>query len=145
LAKQEKHVTVYVTKINPIRGRSNRAVVREANRYYRELLKHCSGLKGKRRPAVKSKSLKNAKGQKRKIFLDRFKWHLKDKNITDVARRLKLLPCVKELLENSKLKPRKEGNTYKFTGVTPGGEIFTVIVREGKKELQLLTFYPDRQ
>ena len=144
MQKQEKRVNIYQTKTNPIKGRSNQVVVKEARRYHKKWVKECSGQKAKRRPAVRSRTLKTAKGQKRKIFIDVFQPHLKEKNITDVARRLKLLACVRDLLENSDVRPRKRGKDHEFTGITPAGETFTVIVREKGSRLELLTFYPAR-
>jgi hypothetical protein len=143
--QRKRKVTVYVTTANPIRGRNNRAVITAARRFNRQWQKAAAGKKGKRRPSVKSKTIKTKAGHKRKIFIDRFQEHLKQKNASDVAQRLKLLPCVRELLENINMKPRKIKEGYKYSGRTPGGLNFNVILKERGRELYLLTFYTDKK
>jgi hypothetical protein len=145
LLQRKRKATVFVTTANPIRGRNNRAAITAARRFNRQWQKAAAGKKGKRRPSVKSKAIKTKAGHKRKIFIDRFQEHLKQKNASDVARRLKLLPCVRELLVNINRKPRKIKEGYKYSGRTPGGLLFTVILKERRRELYLLTFYPDKK
>jgi len=145
LVISEESVIVYRVKANPIACSSDRDVIRQARKLYEEWLKASSGRKGKRRPAVRSKSLKTDRGQKRKIFINTFQEHLKNKNMSDVARRLKLLPCVRDFLENANQAPKNKGIDYIFTGRTPAGMLFRVVVREKKSGLYLLTFYPSRK
>lgn len=135
-------ISIFCSKESHIRGRNNKAILRESRKFYRQWCKDCSGRKAKRRPSVKSKSLKNGRGQKRKIFIDRFQEHLNPKNIYDVARRMRLLPCVRDLLENTEEKPIKRGNDYQFTGKTPSGRLFKVIIKEAANKLYFATFYP---
>lgn len=86
----------------------------------------------------------DGKGQKRKIFIDGWETHFKDKNLPDVVRRMRLLPCVRDLLENTREAPKKRGNNYQFTGKTPAGEIYRVVVKEEGDKLYLFNFYPAR-
>lgn len=138
-------ISIFCSKESPIRCRNNKAIFRESRKFYKQWCKDCSGRKAKRRPSVKSKSLKNGRGQKRKIFIDRFQEHLKSKNKYNVARRVRLLPCVRDLLENSGETPIKRGNDYQFTGKTPCGGLFKVIIKETANKLYLFTFYPARK
>ena len=135
-------ITIFCSKESPIRGRNNKAILRESRKFYKQWCRDCSGKYAKRRPSVKSKSLKNGKRQKRKIFIDRFQEHLTPKNIHDVARRVHLLPCVRDLLENTEEKPIKRGNDYQFTGKTPSGMLFKVIIKEAANKLYFVTCYP---
>lgn len=84
------------------------------------------------------------KGQRRKIFIDGWEAHFKNKNLPDVSRRMRLLPCVQDLLDNTWEKPIKRGNDYQFTGKIPAGEIFRVVVKEEGDKLYLFNFYPAR-
>lgn len=143
-AKPES-ISIFCSKESPIRGRNNNAILRESRKFYKQWCKDCSGKNAKRRPSVKSKSLKNGKRQKRKIFIDRFQEHLKPKNNHDVARRMRLLPCVRDLLENTEEKPIKGGNDYQFTGKTPSGRLFKVIIKEAPNKLYFVTCYPARK
>lgn len=144
MLKRETGKNPYTTRINPIRGRNNQAIITQARKFSRQWRKQASGKKAKRWPHVKPKTLKDGEGKKRKVFLSRWEEHLKKKRARDIARRMKLLPCVRELLENTAEVPKKQGNDYRFTGKTPGGELFRIIVREEKGKLYLLTFYPAR-
>jgi hypothetical protein len=145
LLQRKRKVTVFTATANPIRGRSHRAVIKESRRFHKQWCKDSAGKKGKRRPFVKARAIKTSAGHKRKIFIDRYQEHLRQQNIGDVARRLKLLPCVRELLENINRKPNKIKEGYKYTGRTPAGLNFIVILKERRRELYLLTFYPDKK
>jgi hypothetical protein len=46
------------------------------------------------------------KGRKRKIFIDGWEAHFANKNLPDIARRMQLLPCVRDLLDNTREKPK---------------------------------------
>lgn len=141
---KKKLASIFCSQVNPIRGRNNRAVIKDARKFYKEWKKVCSGISAKRRPYVKIRILKRGRQQNTKIFIDKFQAHLRQKNMQDVTRRMKLLPCVRDLLENTDEVPNMEGNICLFRGKTPGGEIFEMVIKEYKKELYLFTFYPSR-
>lgn len=141
---KKKPEQIFSSRVNPIGGRNNQATIKRARKFYKQWKKECSGIKAKRRPYVKITILKRGRQQNRKIFIDMFEAHLHSKNIGDVARRMKLLPCVKDLLEDRDEMPHMEGDICQFIGKTPGGEIFEVVIKEDKKKLYLFTFYPIR-
>jgi hypothetical protein len=145
LLQRKPKVNVFTTKANPIKARNNQAAIKKSRRFHKEWCKESAGKKGKRRPFVRSKAIKTKAGNRRKIFIDRYQEHLRQQNIGDVARRLKLLPCVRELLENIDREPSEAEEGYKYTGLTPAGLNFTVILKERGHELYLLTFYPDKK
>ena len=84
-----------------------------------------------------------------KVYINPAFRHIRrQRYILDVARRMRLLPCVKELLEESTDTPSKtvDGNLV-LEGKTPTKEEFRVILGYGKIEAggqtcNLVTFYP---
>lgn len=136
--------TIFCSGTTPIKGRSSKVIIRRGRKFAKEWQKSSSGLKGKRRPYVKVTASKGERQRSRKVFLDRFEEHLHSKNIGDVTRRMRLLPCVRDLLENSGVVANMEGDICQFSGRTPRGQIFEVVLKEENGELFLLTFYPSR-
>jgi hypothetical protein len=67
-------------------------------------------------------------GGREQLFLDWLGPHLEKKN--DRAARYSLLPCVKELLEESKevATPMSGSNKWGLVGITPHGKSFWVII-----------------
>jgi hypothetical protein len=86
---------------------------------------------------------------RRKVFLKPGFRHMREqRNILDVARRFRFLPCVKELLIESTEEPipTRDGNLM-LEGKAPTKEIFRVILGKGDNEdgqttYKLITFYP---
>jgi len=126
---------MYQCKIEPIASRKAKRVIAEAYRFIEEWRAEAKGA----RPYVRVKFL--GKGQK--VFIDDFHYHIEGKKYRDMVGRLRLLPCVKELLRYSKDKPRRtlDGNIM-LEGMTPDGERFRVIIRPEKKGGCLQSFYP---
>jgi hypothetical protein len=85
---------------------------------------------------------------RRKVFIDAAFRHIDHKFVPNIARRYRLLPCVRELLMESTEKPvpTRDGNLI-LEGKAPTKEVFRVILGAGEEEdghvtYKLLTFYP---
>jgi hypothetical protein len=82
------------------------------------------------------------------VLIRALKGHLDSKPIPQRSPRYKILPCVRELLENTTYLPEvikdEEGKvSYVFFGVTPRGWEFKVVVkRDSQGKLRLITCYP---
>jgi len=88
-------------------------------------------------------------GEPAKVFIGLAFRHIRrQRHILDVARRFRLLPCVKELLEESTDIPVPTGDgNLMLEGKAPTKELFRVILGEGRLEggartYMLVTFYP---
>jgi hypothetical protein len=135
----------YQTKSRKLPGTQFSEISKQATRLYQTIKK-----KTKRRPYVRSTYFR-----KEKIFLPLFWQHLHEKmSHKDKARRLKYFPCGIELLKNCRSTPiikpnpnKKSEILYRFTGITPDGEIFFVQVKEskGNKEKWLISIFPDEE
>jgi len=85
----------------------------------------------------------------RKVYLNAGFRHIDTKRyVPNIARRYRLLPCVKELLEESEDPPilTRDGNLM-LEGKAPTKERFRVIIGSGRIEdgcqtYRLITFYP---
>ncbi len=89
----------------------------------------------KRQPYIRS-----AYFSKNKVFLAYFWQHLYQKNWHDRARRLKFFAASLDLIKNSKLVPKTTQNPnkknellHRFEGRTKDGQMFTVQIKEDKK------------
>jgi len=105
---------------------------------------------------IKNKSkrttfIKSAYFKKEKIFLNIFWSHLHNKRLPDRVRRLKYFDCAVDLIRNSKIEPIIKSNPnnksellYRFIGITKGGEIFMVQIKENKrtKRKNLISIIP---
>ena len=133
---------MYYSKVNPIAVKDKTKAIKRARRCCDQWCKESSGKSSKRRPHVKLRLLKDSRGRERKVFLHRFWEHIRSKEKHDTAKRARLLPCVRDLLENVEEKPVEKDKTYIFQGKTPGGEGFTVVIKEQSGRLYLTTCYP---
>lgn len=84
--------------------------------------------------------LRSAYFKKEKIFLNYFWPHLLQKSMSERARRLKLVGCAFELIEQSQNKPtvrlnpnNKNEKMYRFLGLTPNKHVFYVQIKENLK------------
>lgn len=85
----------------------------------------------------------------RKVYIKPGFRHMRQqRNILDIARRFRFLPCVKELLVESTEEPAdtRDGNLM-LEGKAPTKELFRVILGRGEPECgqetyKLITFYP---
>jgi hypothetical protein len=78
------------------------------------------------------------------VFLNWFRGHIEKKSPQEKLRRYRLLPCVRELLENTTYpaKKMKAGN-YLLEGLTPDGILFRVIIKpDPRGRLHLVSCYP---
>ncbi len=96
--------------------------------------------KGGGRPYIMSAKLKPPV----KFFIDDFHYHLDKKPLLDRVSRYRLMPCVFELLRFTEEWPEKGSgeNYYVFTGQTPDGTYFKVVVRRENPNYVLQTIYP---
>lgn len=81
-------------------------------------------------------------GGLQRVFIDDSHFHIEKKDRVDMVARFRLLPCVKELLRNSRDTPHttRDGNLM-LDGMTPTGDQFRVIIRPEKKGGCLQSFY----
>ena len=132
----------YKTKVKQLTGVRWVEVYKKALVYYKGITN-----KTKRKPYVRS-----AYFNKQKIFLELFWRHLFEKqNLRDKTRRLKLLPCAIDLIENAHVRPESKGHPYenrsivhRFIGVSGEGNKFKVQIKENKKTGMkwLISVYP---
>ncbi|MBV6342313.1 hypothetical protein [Candidatus Magnetobacterium casense] len=83
-------------------------------------------------------------GEPATVFIGPGFRHIREsRNILDVARRFRFLPCVKELLtETTEAPDRTRDGNFMLEGKAPTNEIFRVILGEGPDGYRLITFYP---
>ncbi|MBM3299291.1 MAG: hypothetical protein FJY85_04990 [Deltaproteobacteria bacterium] len=83
-------------------------------------------------------------GQVAKVFIGPGFRHIREsRNILDVARRFRLLPCVRELLMETTEEPvRTRDRNLMLEGKAPTNELFHVILGEEREGYRLITFYP---
>ncbi|MBF0509617.1 MAG: hypothetical protein HQK57_11920 [Deltaproteobacteria bacterium] len=140
---------MFLSKEPPIEGRDNKTINLRGWTFYDQWCAKHGGRHEGKRPRVKLRALKDEQGDYQEIFIDLIRTHFKNKDFADIARRLRLLPCVKDLLENSEDAPevKEEGRQrkYIFRGMAPDGEKFIVFIQEKKNRLALLTFYPSHK
>ncbi len=123
---------MYQSKRGRLPGGSNyNKVVRAARLEHRALQKNAP----RRLAYVKSRYFKG-----KKIFIDEFWMHLKQKPPADRVRRLRLYACAIDLIMNSPFEPTTRINQnkpgeklHRFTGLSANDEIFYVQIRESKK------------
>jgi hypothetical protein len=120
-----------------ISGKNNKAKLKKYREYYRQLRKNCSGKKGMRRPHVRSYMF-----NRKKVFLDRFNAKFNTLRKDNIARRIVFLPCVVDLLRNSKDEPYKKNKNYILSGMAPNGQVFRLIIRKDKNGFYVFNFYP---
>lgn len=87
----------------------------------------------------------------RKVFFE-FLWkHLCQKNPVERTKRLKLFKCTLELIGNSRNKPESKEHPrnkseilYRFGGLTKGGQISFIQIKEDRKtgELDFMSVFP---
>jgi len=125
---------MYLCKTLPITASKTKRVLSEAYSFIKEWRGQSRGS----RPYVRVNFLK---GHQR-VFIDDFHYHIEKKELPDRVERFRLLPCVKELLKNTRDEPRitRDGNLM-LEGTTPTGDQFAVIIRPEKKGGCLQTFY----
>ncbi|MBI3627020.1 hypothetical protein HY224_03170 [Candidatus Uhrbacteria bacterium] len=132
----------YKTKCEKVSGTDYKEVRRKISRFYNVVKR-----KTRRRPYVRSAYFNGEK-----IFLESFWQHLYAKeNFRDKVRRMKYFPCALELIEKSRLEPDSKENPnnhsvilHRFGGITKGGELFFVQIREEKRsgEKWLMSVFP---
>lgn len=123
----------------PIRSKHPDKVLPAANELITEWEREC----GDQRLHVIAKCFDNPT----KVFVGPGLRHIRqDRHILDSARRLRFLPCVKELLAESTDTPipTKDGN-YLLRGRAPTGEYFRVILGWDAEGYRLVTFYPSEK
>jgi hypothetical protein len=127
---------MYRCKFLPITARKTKRVLSEAYQFIEEWRAESRGS----RPYVRVKFL--VLGRRQRVFIDDFHYHLERKSPVDMVARFRLLPCVKELLRNSRDTPHttRDGNLM-LDGMTPTGDQFRVIIRPEKKGGCLQSFY----
>jgi len=120
---------LYKTKTKKLSGTSYKEVIKKARKVFHQIEKR----------SKRSAYLKSAYFGK-KIFINLFCEHINQKSPRDRIRRLKLLPCAIELIENSKQKPTSKPNPnkkneilHRFGGITSMGELFYVQIKEKVK------------
>ena len=132
---------VYRSRYKQLSGSSYGDVASISVKYFNQLKKHT-----KRRPYIRS-----AYFSKDKVFLDRFWGHLWEKNWKDRTRRLRLLHCGIDLVQNSKQHPiTKESPSnqavlfHRFFGITKDSVLFFVQIKEDKRSGQkvLMSIFP---
>ncbi|MBF0552677.1 MAG: hypothetical protein HQK60_19360 [Deltaproteobacteria bacterium] len=137
---------MFLSTESPIESKGKKAINRDGWAFYDQWCAKYVGRHEGKRPRVSTRAFKDDQGICRTVFIDLIRIHFKTKNPGDTARRLRLLPCVKDLLENSEDTPiaieDKSGKSYVLKGMTPGKEKFIVVIQEKKDRLALLTFYP---
>lgn len=121
---------LYKVKTQKLSGTSYKEVIKKARKSYHEIEKRSKRIA----------HLKSAYFKKEKVFINLFWEHLNQKSPKDRIRRLKLLPCALELIENSTQKPITKKNPndvreilHRFGGTTPKDELFYVQIRENIK------------
>ncbi|MBF0509937.1 MAG: hypothetical protein HQK57_13560 [Deltaproteobacteria bacterium] len=137
---------MFQSTVKPVESKGKKAINRDGWAFYDRWCAKCVGRHEGKRPRVSIQAFKDDQGNCRTVFIDLIRIHFKTKNPGDTARRLRLLPCVFDLLENSEDVPiaikDKAGKSYALKGMTPDGEKFIVVIQEKKDRLSLLTFYP---
>jgi len=121
---------VYKTKVKKLGGTNYKEVIKKARKAYHEIEK-----RSKRIAHIKSAYFK-----KEKVFINIFWEHLNQKSPRDRIRRLKLLPCAYELIENSINNPTSKKNPnveseilHRFGGITADNELFYIQIKENKR------------
>ena len=134
-------MTPYKTKSGLLPGSNLGEVYRSAWAVF-----HKIESKTKRKPYLRS-----AYFSKEKIFFDFFWNHLKQKSPRERFRRLKFFKASFEVIKHSKNMPTIKGSPdkkseilYRFAGMTKGGELFIVQVKENKnsKRKYLMSCFP---
>ena len=132
---------VYKTKIKKLGATRSDVLNKQVRLIFREV-----GRKTKRQPYIRSAYFKNEK-----IFFTFFWQHLGQKSQTERPKRMRYVPCALDLIQHSKAEPtiktnpnRKE-TLYRFTGLTPGGELFYVQIKENLKSKRkyFMSVFPD--
>ncbi|MFA7253106.1 MAG: hypothetical protein WC107_00960 [Patescibacteria group bacterium] len=120
---------VYKTKSKKLGGTSYKEVIKKARKAYHEIEKR----------SKRTAHLRSVYFKKTNIFINLFWDHLDQKSPRDRLRRLKLLPCAYELIENSVHKPTSKINPnnkneilHRFGGITTNDELFYVQIKENK-------------
>jgi hypothetical protein len=90
----------------------------------------------------------NLFGKRKRIYLDHCIDHWDEQySVKDKRRRLRLIPCVKELLENTKYAPVENNGNWELEGRIPRkhqslqDEFFRVILALQGLEWQVVTFF----
>jgi hypothetical protein len=131
----------FQVKTKPLSGTDYREVHKGARKIFAEL-------KGKTKRKI---YIRSAYFKKQKVFFDYFWPHLLEKRGGDRIRRLKLLPCAFELIQNSRVKPEEKLNPqnqkeifYRFLGQTKNGLVFIVQLKRAltKNTLQCISVFP---
>lgn len=132
---------MYRTRAYPFSGTNYREIHKRARDFF-----NAQSQKTRRRPYIRS-----AYFNKEKIFIDTFWRHLGEKNWRDRVRRMKVLPCGFELVEQShdvptlKINPNNTNEIlYRFSGCTPENVIFYVQIKQNRKNQKvLLSVFPE--
>jgi hypothetical protein len=92
------------------------------------------------RPCVEVKCF----GKTDQVFIEPAFRHIREKrHLPDVARRLRFLPCVKELLEQTTDTPvTTNSGSFMLEGKAGTGERFRAILGLDKEGYSLISFYP---
>lgn len=133
---------IYKTKTKKLGGTSYKEVIKKARSIFHDVEKR----------SKRSTHLKSAYFNKDKVFFNLFWEHIDQKPQRDRIRRLKLLGCAVELIENSRQKPTSKPNPnkkseilHRFGGVTPSGELFYVQIKENirTKRKDFISVFPE--
>jgi len=132
---------IYKAKITRFSGSSWNEVSPKARKLLHKIEKRT-----RRQPYVRS-----AYFNKEKVFINYFWPHLKQKPKAERVKRLRLLPCAIELIENSHHKPAVKTNPnkskeklYRFAGATLNKELFFVQIKENKtKAKYFMSVFPE--
>jgi len=120
-------MNTYHSKYTKLSGSSYNELERKARKIHNDIAKRT-----KRNAYVRSKYFK-----KDKIFIKLFWEHLNQKSQRNRKRRLKYYECAIDLLRNNTFEPDTRPNpngkheiVHRFSGLTSGGELFYVQVKE---------------
>ncbi len=134
-------MVLYKTKTSKLTGTSYKEIIKKARKAFHEIEKRSKRTNYLRSPYFK----------KDKIFINLFWEHLNQKTSRDRLRRLKLLSCAFELIQNSHYRPiskpdpnNKKNIVHRFGGVTKNGELFYVQIKEnGKGRKDFISVFPE--
>lgn len=133
---------IYKTKTKKLGGTSYKEVIKKARSIFHNIEKR----------SKRSVNLKSAYFNKEKVFFNLYWEYINQKPPRDRIRRLKLLGCAIELIENSKQKPTSKANPnkkseilHRFGGITPSGELFYVQIKENirTKRKDFISAFPE--
>jgi hypothetical protein len=126
---------MYQCRTQPITGAHSHAVLRTAYAFLKQW---------KRDTGVSPPGLPAPAFDNELVLLNWFRSHTDAKiSLPNKVRRYRLLPCARELLENSTDQPFRAANgNYVLHGLTPDGLEFRVVIKPVGQDLRFITCYP---